>query len=257
MRRATLLTAAAIACSTASQTRVCAAQTHEPPPLYVTAEPAQPTTLGPPPLYGTVTTIEAADPAVQLPSITVPATLQFSVSATTPPTTDPRFHHRFTRVALSTLVSLGATLVTSSLTAGAASLAVSPCSWCSQTTSIMVAVSLAAAAPFAVSATYLLAANRMGARGSYWATLAGFAIGALVGGGLAGLTAALSYPWPPSVVALAFAATLPFVGQSIGYELSAQAVTLAADRAFARVSVLPSLALGRDGNVSLAATGQF
>lgn len=257
MTRATLLTAAAIACATAAQTRVCTAQTHDTPPLYVTPQPAQPTTLGPPPLYGTVTTIEAADPAVQLPSISVPATLQFSVSATPPPTTDPRFHQRFTRIALSTLVSLGATLVTSSITAGAASLVVSPCSWCGQTTSIVVAVSLAAASPFAVSATYLLAANRMGARGSYWATLGGFAIGALVGGGIAGLTLALSNPWAPSAVALAFAATLPFVGQAIGYELSAQPVNSPADRSSARLSVHPSLALGRDGNVMLAAAGEF
>lgn len=232
------------------------AQLGPPPSLEApTLEPSTPTVVqsnAPPALPAQA--IEPPDSAQLLAPIIVPPALVFATPRVTTPVPSTRFQDRFARVSIATLASAGTTLITGSLTAGAVFLA-NTCGWsCALSTSITVGSTLSLLSLFAVPATYSLAADRFGSRGSFWATFGGFSIGALIGAGIVALDVVASARGP-SAISVSIAAMLPFVAQALAYELVAQPALVDPPRTARRNAVLPTIALG--DNVAIGVAGQF
>jgi hypothetical protein len=231
----------------------------QPPPEPPSEAPAEPTpqVLEPlvitqrlPPLRVTV--------ASELPDVTLPMTND-----------EARAHivaRRGTRILLGTLSSLGATAVGGGITALGVILPLTVCSFgCgggNTIASISLGVTLGLGSLFAIPAAYVLGASRFGVRGSYGATFGGWWIGAagsaLLGtlGGFAASRSAVAL-----VAVETVAATLPFVGMAVAFELSAEVEPAVRERRRAPQtasawSAIPALALGPNGP-GLSWTGTF
>lgn len=169
-----------------------------------------------------------------------------------------RFHARRPgRITIANLAALGATVLGASLTVGAVMLPLSFGSGSVQVTfATALGVTAGMASLFGIPAAYTLAADRFDARGSYFATLAGFGLAALGAGLINGLLWGSAGP-QAGVASSVLTVPLLFVAMSVSYELSASPATEDSREAATRrgPSLLPSIAFTPDGAASLSIAG--
>jgi hypothetical protein len=169
-----------------------------------------------------------------------------------------RFHARRPgRIAVANLAALGTTILGASLTVGAVMLPLSFGSGSVQLTfATALGVTAGLASLFGIPAAYTLAADRFDARGSYFATFAGFGLAALGAGLINGLLWGSAGP-QAGVASSVLTVPLLFVAMSVSYELSASPATEDPREAATRrgPSLLPSIAFTPDGAASLSIAG--
>lgn len=132
---------------------------------------------------------------------------------------------RLLRLTIGNLAGFGGLVLGSGLTAGAITLPLIACGFsCAggSAVSIGLGLSFSIATTFLSPAAFVFGASRQGVRGSYWATFGGFWLGLVAGGLLTGASAAVGLV--AVEVTSVLSVLLPFLGMSIGHELSAVAV---------------------------------
>ncbi len=205
-------------------------------------------------------------PAISLPAARVPTLeeLRFAPgsAARIADENNTRFRARTReRILSATLASIGAAAIGGGLSAGGAMVPLVLCWSCAGQTIASGAVfgAMAAATAFLIPAAYQGLANRFDARGSYWATFAGFVGGAAAGALFATpILTIRAISAPVAYTVLATAAVLPFVGQALGYELSARPLLAhETPRAPRAPQWAASVSVDGQGATSLAVAGVF